>query len=146
MNVFRKWDAGEGFRSADAKNADCQVRALTTARRISYNDAWLILYAMQGERRACSFVLVYGLRDKDKRLGVIRQFDFPAVKGEKRMTGYEFCRKYTKGRFILRMAHHVAAVKDGQLYDTGDSSTACVYTAWEVEPATSNMRVSEGEK
>lgn len=132
---FRKFDAGDGRRSPSAKDSDCQVRALATARGIDYQDAWALLYVVQGERRACSFILVETLRVQDSRFGVIRQLDFPAKRGQKRMTGAEFCRKYPKGRFVLRMAHHVAAVKDGQVYDTFDSTDACVYSAWEVREA-----------
>ena len=93
-----------------------------------------MLYTMQGERRACSFELVKELDAQHSSLGVIRELPFPAVKGKPRMTAAEFCRKYKRGRFILRMAHHVACVKDGELYDTHDCSRSCVYKAWEIRP------------
>lgn len=37
-----------------------------------------------------------------------------------------------------RMAHHVAGVKEGVLYDTWDSSSKCVYRAWEITQAVTN--------
>lgn len=118
-----------------ARRADCQVRALCTALGVTYNEAWAILYTMQGERRACAFSLVDELDDTNAAaLGVIRPISFPAKKGSPRMTAEEFCKKHKRGRFILRMAHHVAAVKDGQLFDTSDTSYACVYKAWEIRP------------
>ena len=50
------------------------------------------------------------------------------------MTPREFCRRYPKGSFILKLAHHVAAVEDGVLIDTWDCSDKCVYTAWQMRP------------
>lgn len=136
MSVFRKFDAGEGHRTPRAgKDRDCQVRALATARGIPYPNAWATLYLMQGERRACSFTLVDDLKIWHVSLGVTRALHFPSEKGTPRMTAAAFCKKHRKGNFILRMAHHVAAVKDGQLYDTWDSSRRCVYAAWKIEPA-----------
>lgn len=129
---FRKFDAGVVDRPKGAPTQDCQVRALTTARGIAYNDAWKILYEIQGELRRCAFSLVESLTAKDPRLGPVTTLPFPAVKGKARMTAEVFCKKYPRGRYILRMAHHVAAVKDGVLYDTADTSRCCVYTAWEV--------------
>lgn len=130
--TFRKFDAGALARPKGAPKEDCQVRALTTARGIPYYEAWKLLYLVQGELRRCAFALVESLTANDPRFGVKRVLRFPAVKGKSRMTGAEFCKRHPKGRFILRMSHHVAAVKDGVLYDTFDSSAKCLYTAWEV--------------
>lgn len=132
--VWRNFDAGVAEARRDPNKQDCQVRALTTALGIPYSEAWAMLYIAQGERRACGFTLVNELRDKKPAFGVIRQLDFPAVRGKARMTGQEFVKKHKQGRFILRLAHHVVAVKDGQLFDTWDSSHGCVYTAWEIQP------------
>ena len=134
MNAFRKFDAGALHRSPRADKQDCQVRALVTALDVSYADAWQLLYVMQGERRACGFTLVDDLRIGDARLHVARELVFPSTKGRPRMTGEAFCTSHPRGNFILRMAHHVAAVKDGQVYDTWDSTKRCVYAAWEIEP------------
>jgi hypothetical protein len=130
--TFRRFDAGKGHRSPDNKG-DCQVRALCTARNIPYNDAWELLYAIQGEQRASFFRLVNVLQAKDPRVGVIRYLSFPAKKGKRRMNGEQFVKDYPKGRFILNMAKHVAAVVDGALIDTWDSRGKCVYGAWEVK-------------
>jgi len=130
--TFRLFDAGSLERSSSAKNADCQVRAFATATGRKYKDAWELLYFVQGEKRGCGFLLVESLNEADPRFNVIRKLSFKAKKGEERMTGKKFCERYKKGRFILRMANHVAAVKDGVLFDTSNSSFACVYCAWEV--------------
>ena len=49
------------------------------------------------------------------------------------MNGKRFCRKYPKGKYLLRMAGHVTACVDGVIYDTWDCSGKCVYVAWEVK-------------
>lgn len=108
------------------------MRALATARSIPYDEAWELLYRVQGELRRCGFALVESLSAGDTRFGVIRTVAFPAARGKPRLTGAEFCKRYPKGRFVLRMANHVAAVKDGLIYDTWNSSAKCVYTAWEI--------------
>lgn len=133
--TFRKFDAGALDRPKGAPKEDCQVRALATARNIPYEDAWALLYLVQGELRRCAFALVESLTANDPRFGVKRALAFPAAKGKPRMTGAAFCMRYPRGRYILRTSHHVVAVKDGVLYDTFDSSTKCVYTAWELSPS-----------
>lgn len=132
MSCFVKRDVGIGHRGSD-KN-DCQVRSLVVALGLDYLDAWNLLYRMQGESQRCSFGLTEELASFDHRLHVIRAFAFPAVRGEPRMSGVQFCKTHPQGSFILRMAHHVAAVVDGRLYDSFDSSRRCVYAAWEVRP------------
>lgn len=130
-----KFDAGAGHRSDFAKSGDCQVRALSVALGVSYREAWQMLYTMQGERSACAFELVEELHARTSSLHVVREISFPAKKGKKRMTATAFCISYKRGRYILQMPHHVAAVKDGKLLDTWDSSRKCVYRAWEIIPS-----------
>lgn len=130
--TFRKFDAGALVRPKGVPKEDCQVRALTTARSIPYGDAWARLYLVQGELRRCAFALVESLAANDQRFGEKRTLRFPAVKGEPRMTGSESASVTGRDGTSLRMSHHVAAVKDGVLYDTFDSSGKRVYTAWEV--------------
>lgn len=58
------------------------------------------------------------------------KISFPAIKGQPRMNGYEFCRMYPKGRYILRMAGHLSCCVNGVIYDTWDCREKCVYKAW----------------
>ena len=99
-----------------------------------YHEAWALLYRVQGEMAWCHFPLIEALRAKDHRFGVIRQLNFPAKRGQPRMTGSVFAQKHRRGRFILQMPNHVAAVKFGVVYDVFNSTSKCVYTAWEIEP------------
>lgn len=123
---------GSSGRPKGADKNDCQVRAMATARSMPYRAAWELLYALQGEHRWCSFCLVECLKAGDRRVGFVRELSFPAKRGQRRMTGAQFCKRYPKGRYILRLSHHVVAVVDGEMFDTWDSSRKCVYKAWEV--------------
>lgn len=131
--MFKRFDAGNGNRNWDI--GDCTVRALSTALGIPYSAAWELLYEAQGEHRACSFRMEEFLKRDPDRFSVRRHIAFPARRGQPRMTGRDFCKRFPKGNFILRMAHHAVAVEDGVLYDRFDSSGKCVYGAWEVSPA-----------
>ena len=131
MGCFVKRDVGIGRRGDPH---DCQVRTLVVALGLDYSAAWELLYTMQGEYKRCSFGLVEDLKLHDSRLHIVESYVFPAVRGKTRMNGVEFCKLHPKGNFILRMAHHVAAVVDGKLYDSWDSTRRCVYAAWEVKP------------
>jgi hypothetical protein len=130
-------DAGEGnYVSTFRDRGDCTVRALATARAMPYGEAWHQLYTLQGELRTTSFALSEWLRVYPGRFGVLAEETFPAVCGRPRMTGAKFCAASRQGRFVLSMAHHVAAVVEGQLFDTWNSSTRCVYRAWRLAPWT----------
>ncbi len=132
-SVWIKFDAGRGEQFQD--KGDCQVRALATARGIAYEEAWELLYKLQGEKRTSAFCLTEALDSEDPRFGVEAFLSFPAKKGSRRMNGLTFCFTHGSGSFILKMAHHVAAVVDGQLYDTWNSTHNCVYRAWRLKPA-----------
>jgi hypothetical protein len=99
---------------------------------MTYEDAWKFLYDMQGKEKTCGFRLSDWLRKNPKAFGATEYLQFPARQGHRRMTGKEFCRQYSHGRYILRQAYHVVAVVDGKLFDTWDSSGRCVYGAWKL--------------
>ena len=48
------------------------------------------------------------------------------------MKADEFVWKYGKGTYIVKMAKHIACIKDGKLLDTWDSSEKTIYTAWKI--------------
>lgn len=147
--IFAKIDVGEGHRSPEAEKSDCTVRALTIAAAISYENAWEMLYHHQGDRRANYFNLGALLDDRfihltllrnaaahsplPSRWMVTRALSFPAIKGRPRMTPATFVKKFPQGRFVLSLAHHVVAVREGLIIDTWDCTKRCVYSAWEIE-------------
>ncbi len=132
--MFEKYDAGAGQRIAEWDVAqDCTVRTVAKAMALTYNAAWELLYREQGKYRTAGYALSEYLRHDPKPFGVMRYLSFPAKRGTDRMNARSFVRLHPTGSFILRMAHHFAAVVDGTLYDTWDSSGKCVYVAWQVD-------------
>lgn len=51
-------------------------------------------------------------------------------KGVKRPTVKSFTKEHPEGEYILRVAHHIVAVKDGQYHDTWDSGHKSLYGYW----------------
>lgn len=129
--VWQKHDAGAGHRN-DNENGDCQIRSLVTARGLTFDAAYDLLYALQGRYRTIGFALHKFLDLEPTTFGVVRKLPFPAKRGQPRMTAKSLAKLHPTGTFILRMSHHVAAMVDGKLLDRWDSSGKCVYTAWEV--------------
>ena len=148
--TFARIDVGDGRRSKEAKGRDCTVRALTVAIAVSYETAWDMLYKFQAVQRTNAFDLG-GLLDQrlldspalrltnasNHSTGyhwtVKQALSFPAVKGKPRMTPAAFVKKYPIGRYVLSLAHHVVAVREGVVVDTWDCMKRCVYKAWEIE-------------
>ena len=107
-----------------AKSTDCVLRAISLALDIPYDEVW-------------EFKLPLGYDDDMKLEEIAREFGHEInriqtiKKGQKkRMTAH--CMP-AKGRFILRQAKHWVALVDGKLLDTWDSSSRCIYYAWEIK-------------
>lgn len=128
--MFVKYDPGLGHPRADL--GDCTVRSLCVVTTLDYGGAWRLIYSVQGELRLCGFDLPKMLRDMPSVFGVKRRISLPSQKGRKRATPVKFCELFPKGRYILRLAGHVVAVRDGHYYDTWDCGKKCVYCAWEM--------------
>ena len=115
---------------------DCMVRAVTNITEENYTKVHKLMYdnGWRATRR----------RSKDKwenqitktldDLGVkYERVSFPGVKGEKRMTGKTLAKIDPNGKYIIRVAKHVAALSGGTLLDTWDCSDKCVYFAWKIK-------------
>ena len=125
---FREFDAGAGERSEHAAGIDCQVRALVSARNMTYHKAWSLLTELQGERRTYAHDLVASLEAREPLLGVKRAIDTEGMNA-----GY-FAKHYPVGNFILSMAEHVCAVVNGEIVDTVDCSGDALLAAFEIHP------------
>jgi len=125
---LQRTDAGRASSKRPRQSNDCTVRAVATARGMEYDVAYDLL-AAEGRKCERGFHL-------EKWLNVqpwARKMPFPAVKGQRRMNPHTFCKTYTTGRYICRVAKHVFAVIDGVVYDTfADRPDRCIYTAWEI--------------
>ncbi len=131
---FVKRDIGKSNRPK-GQTGDCTVRALATAAGLSYASAWKLLYDAQGRHKVTCFQISLFLKVEPETFGAVKQLDFPAKAGSKRMTAVQFAELHPTGSYILRMAGHVAAMEDGVLYDRWNCSRKCIYTAWKIETA-----------
>ena len=111
---------------------DCVKRALSLLEERAYEEVSLDLNRLKKETGAKTFNENLNWKEYVAR-HKWRKLSFPAVQGEDRMNGERFCKIYPKGKYLLRMAHHVTAVVDGVIYDTWDCSWKCVYNAWQVK-------------
>lgn len=113
------------------RTGDCVVRAYCTATKKDYMEA---RRELNRAKRLLGLESYKG-RGFDRKY-FSEKFDwtyFPAESGQPRMTGGEFAMTHPKGRYMLRMSHHLSCCIDGIIYDTWDCSDKCVYGCWEVK-------------
>jgi hypothetical protein len=130
MTTFIKFDAGEGIKLRH-KKADCTVRALATAKKIKYGDAYELLHSMQYAMRHCHFEIFDYLRKFPQQFQVKAYLHFPAKAGQRRMTVGTFAKQHPSGDYLLQAAHHATTIRNGIIYDTWNCSNRAVYAAWE---------------
>lgn len=111
---------------------DCVKRAIAKAEDKDYMEVQRELNRLKKETGCEKFNDNKNWKTYVNKKGY-RKLSFQATKGEPRMNGEMFCKKYPKGRYILRMAGHLTCCIDGTIYDTWDCSRKCVYNAWEVK-------------
>lgn len=108
-------------------SGDCAVRAISMALDISWEEAYAKLAAngfLMGEMPSSDLVWGSVLRQN----GFIKELlpntcpDCYTVK--------DFCRNHPKGTYAVKSDGHVAAVKDGILFDSWDSSMNVVIYVW----------------
>lgn len=115
----KRWDKG-----------DCVIRAFAMAADITWLEAFDLL--MQKARETFNVP-----NDKNCFKAVLEEYGFvkhscPVVKGNKRMTVEDFCKKHNKGRYYLDVANHSTAVVDGVCYDVWNPAKKCVYVYYEL--------------
>lgn len=111
---------------------DCLKRALCLLEQQEYEEISKKLNSLKKETGCKKYNDKKNFKEYMKRTGW-RHILFPSEKGKSRMNGERFCNQFPKGKFLLHMAHHVAAVVDGTIYDIFDCSQKCVYEVWEVK-------------
>ena len=110
---------------------DCVIRALANASGRTWLEAFDLLVAEARKTynvpndKAC-------YKNVFMRLGYT-QTTPNVVKGRKRLNVEAFCKKHPKGRYILRLAHHLCAVVDGSVRDTWYRGDMCVYQYYTIE-------------
>lgn len=111
------------------KTSDCVVRAVALAFDKDYLEARRELNKAKRESKFDSYKdtkFIYDYLKEYERLIIAVE------RGKPRMKADEFVLKYGKGTYIVKMAKHIACIKDGKLLDTWDSSEKTIYTAWKI--------------
>lgn len=129
--TFVHTDAGRSTSRRSRQRNDCTVRAYALCFNLSYDQAYEFL-ASKGRKSGKGFRIDPVLPNK---------ISFPPVAGVKRMTLANFCRLYSEGRYICKIAKHVLPVIDGVVYDTDRSDPErCVYVAWRIDKTVAEVQ------
>jgi len=139
MIEYRYSDGGRAEAGYKGSTGDCVTRAIAIATELPYAQVYDALNELAGDERPRARG-----RRSSARTGVRR----PIYDHFLKLLGWEWhptmqigsgCKVHLRadelppGRLIVRLSRHIAAVIDGGLYDTHDSSrngTRCVYGIW----------------
>lgn len=110
---------------------DCVIRAFAIAADLTWLEAFDLL--TENARKTYNIPT-----DKHNYRTVFENFGFERqsiglTKSGKRFTVEGFCKAHPKGRYILKVAHHLTAVVDGVCYDTWNTANKCVYVYYELK-------------
>ena len=108
---------------------DCVIRALTKAFDMQWRDVFIELAPIALELQC----MPNGRPCYEKYITEIKGFTWypcKAIKGKKRPTVETFAKQHKLGTYILRCAHHLVTVVDGNWYDTWESDDCSVYGYW----------------
>lgn len=106
---------------------DCSVRAISVALSVSWETAFAMLVGsafLMADMPSSNEVWGAVLR----RHGFIRE-SIPNTCPDC-YTARDFCAEHPKGIYVLGFGDHVATVKDGDLYDSWDSSDRVPQYVW----------------
>ena len=121
-------DGGKSSTSLKS-NTDCGIRAMAIACSIPYMEARQHLKTASKNGKMGSGAISDGIYKED--IGqALKEFGFmwqsaPKLSGRKARYS-----DLPQGRIVVRMAKHFAAVLDGELHDSWDSSEKMVYGYW----------------
>ena len=123
MNTYRYYQPNP----VSQNTRDCVIRAITAVLDISWDDAFDMIADRAKQMGATMDEnAVYG--------SILRQCGFyrtvPPSTCPDCMTAREFCIEYPHGVYVLGFTGHVAAVIDGMLWDSFDSSDMIVIYYW----------------
>lgn len=139
VTVFHtETDSGRKNSKRPKQTNDCTVRAMAAAFDLDYDYTYDML-AQAGRKCSRGFFLGAWLM-KNASNGMlldrkVEKLSFPAVKGESRMNVEKFVKEFATGTYIIRVAKHVACVKDGKILDwmtVEGSGDRCVYLAYKI--------------
>lgn len=108
---------------------DCGIRALAIACELSYQDARKILKKAAKSGKMGNGQIAKGIYTEDFN-SALESLGWKKVSAPKFTGRKARCDDLPKGRVIANMARHFAAVIDGRIHDTWDSSEKMVYNYW----------------
>ena len=126
MSRWRMYNPNPDKRGKD----DCAVRAIAKALDTDWDGAYLILTAKGFQMKDMqNGNAVWGavLRDRGYRRGVIPNTCPDCYTAE------EFARDHPTGTWVLGFGNHVCTVRDGQIFDSWDSSAEIPQYYWTKE-------------
>jgi hypothetical protein len=149
--MFIYSDAGRSLSKRPNQTNDCTVRAFALAFQIPYDQAYDYL---KEQGRVCSkgFHLQKLLAKEPTIYGLnVKKIKIPFTAGSPRIKVDDFVKMYPKGTYIIRIAKHVACVKDGVVYDMslgyGQKMVYVAFSVPEVLPIQEEYHIkTSGEK
>ena len=111
--------------------ADCVKRTFAAATDTPYEQIAKELNELKKQTGCKKFNAKTNWKEYIKIRGW-KKITFKAEAGKPRMNGKRFMEEYTKGTYVLQMAHHLTVCKNGNIFDTWDCTNKCVYAAWRV--------------
>lgn len=127
--IYREYNANPKKR----KTSDCVIRALTVALNKKYEIVARDLFNISHELVTTQTATETYTHYLDKYYTLDKIYVMHLVNGKrKRLTVRDICQKFKKGTFVVTVANHLVAVKDGQFYDTFDCSNKSAYKIWRV--------------
>ena len=110
------------------RTCDCVIRAIATATKQKWDDAYRDLFEFSfNAKLMLNDNKCYALYLQKKGLQCVT---IKNPKGSKRPTVKSFTEQNPKGTFILSVANHILAVKDGEYLDTFDCGRKSLYKYW----------------
>lgn len=122
------------------KYGDCTIRALTMALNLTWLEAFDVCIPFC-RKYQCSNIFDTPV---ETRKAIMRELGFYYTgvsnsKGSKRPTVAQFAANHPEGTYVLVVASHIVAVKDGFYYDTWDSGRKSLYGYFTYSEALANQ-------
>ena len=131
MVVYEYFEPNEMVKRKSDVRIDCVIRAMCKV----FNKKWLevfdelvVIARKLQEMPNAKIVWKEYLKEKNCTYVPIK-----VKKGSKRPTVKSFAQNHKEGTYVLSVAHHVVAVKDGKYYDSWDSGSCSLYSYWIVK-------------
>lgn len=108
---------------------DCVIRALTKALDMTWVEIFDEMQPLSREMQ-----VPFNCKPCYQPYILSKGFTYCGIsnkKGSKRPTVAQFAKNHPQGTYILRLAHHLVAVKNGQYFDTWDCGAKSLYGYWQ---------------